>query len=227
MAGKLGGNVLGKRIYNYAGLWTVVGIVEDFHFESLREDIQPLGMVLGRETSVLAVKLQPSSISESIALLSQVWKKFAPHQPIRYSFLDERYAAMYADVQRMGQIFTSFAILAIVVSCLGLFALSAFMIEQRTKEIGIRLVMGASLKNVFGLLTFNFIRLVIVSIVIGAPIAWYLMNQWLQDFAYRIEISWVVFALTGMIAIAIALLTISYQAIKAGLANPVKSLRAE
>lgn len=227
MAGKLGGNVLGKRIYNYAGLWTVVGIVEDFHFESLREDIQPLGMVLGRETSVLAVKLQPGSMSESIALLSQVWKKFAPHQPIRYSFLDQRYAAMYADVQRMGQIFTSFAILAIVVSCLGLFALSAFMIEQRTKEIGIRLVMGASLKNIFNLLTFDFIKLVVVSIVIAIPLAWYAMQQWLQDFAYRVDITWQVFAVAGLVAVLIAMLTISYQSVRAGLVNPVKSLRSE
>jgi putative ABC transport system permease protein len=227
MAGKLGGNVLGKRIYNYAGLWTVVGIVEDFHFESLREDIQPLGMVLGQETSVLAVKLKSGSMSESIALLTQVWKKFAPHQPIRYSFLDERYAAMYADVQRMGRIFTSFAILAIVVSCLGLFALSAFMIEQRAKEIGIRLVMGASLKNIFNLLTFDFIKLVVVSIVIAIPLAWYAMRQWLQDFAYRVDITWQVFAVAGLVAVLIAMLTISYQSVRAGLVNPVKSLRSE
>jgi putative ABC transport system permease protein len=227
MAGKLGGNVLGKRIYNYAGLWTVVGIVEDFHFESLREDIQPLGMVLGRETSVLAVKLKSGSMSESIALLTQVWKKFTPHQPIRYSFLDERYAAMYADVQRMGRIFTSFAILAIVVSCLGLFALSAFMIEQRAKEIGIRLVMGASLKNIFNLLTFDFIKLVVVSIVIAIPLAWYAMQQWLQDFAYRVDITWQVFAVAGLVAVLIAVLTISYQSVRAGLVNPVKSLKSE
>jgi putative ABC transport system permease protein len=223
----LGGNVLGKRIYNYAGLWTVVGIVEDFHFESLREDIQSLGMVLGRETSVLAIKLKSGSMSESIALLTQVWKKFTPHQPIRYSFLDERYAAMYADVQRMGRIFTSFAILAIVVSCLGLFALSAFMIEQRAKEIGIRLVMGASLKNIFNLLTFDFIKLVIVSIVIAIPLAWYAMQQWLQDFAYRVDITWQVFAVAGLVAVLIAILTISYQSVRAGLVNPVKSLRSE
>jgi putative ABC transport system permease protein len=204
-----------------------VGIVEDFHFESLREDIQSLGMVLGRETSVLAIKLKSGSMSESIALLTQVWKKFTPHQPIRYSFLDERYAAMYADVQRMGRIFTSFAILAIVVSCLGLFALSAFMIEQRAKEIGIRLVMGASLKNIFNLLTFDFIKLVIVSIVIAIPLAWYAMQQWLQDFAYRVDITWQVFAVAGLVAVLIAILTISYQSVRAGLVNPVKSLRSE
>lgn len=228
MAKQLGGEVIGKRLMNGGKVsWTIIGVVEDFHFESIKENIGSLCLRLGNSPSMISVKASSTNMQQLLSNLTETWKKFAPHQPARFAFLDDRYAAMYADVQRMGRIFTTFAVLAIIVACLGLFALSAFMIEQRTKEIGIRLVMGASLKNVFGLLTFNFIKLVIVSIVIGAPIAWYLMNQWLQDFAYRIEISWLVFALTGMIAITIALLTISYQAVKAGLANPVKSLRSE
>lgn len=227
MAKQLGSNMLGKRIYNYASLWTVVGIVEDFHFESLREDIQPLGMVLGREASTLAVKLQPGRVSETIESVTSVWNKFAPHQPIRYSFLDERYAAMYADVQRMGRIFTSFAVLAIVVACLGLFALSAFMVEQRSKEICVRLILGATMNNVFQMLTWNFIKLVVVAFVIAVPVAWYLMSQWLEDYAYKTQISWDVFAITGFTAIMIALLTISYQSIKAAMMNPVNSLRSE
>lgn len=228
MAKQLGGDVIGKRLINGGQIsWTIIGVVEDFHFESMKENIGNLCLRLGNSPSMISVKASSTNMQELLSNLTETWKKFAPHQPARFAFLDDRYAAMYADVQRMGRIFTTFAVLAIIVACLGLFALSAFMIEQRTKEIGIRLVMGASLKNVFGLLTFNFIKLVIVSIVIGAPIAWYLMNKWLQDFAYRIEISWLVFALTGMIAVAIAMLTISYQAIKAGLANPVKSLRSE
>ncbi len=227
MAKELGGNMIGKRITNYAGLWTVIGVVEDFHFESLREDIRPLAMALGLEASVLAVKLKPGNMSESIQSLTGVWNKFAPHQPIRYSFLDERYAAMYADVQRMGQLFTSFAVLAILVACLGLFALSAFMVEQRSKEISVRLVLGATVNSVFQLLTWNFIKLVVIAFVIATPIAWYLMSQWLEDYAYRTEIGWDVFVITGSIAILIALLTISYQSLRAAWIKPITNLKSE
>lgn len=223
----LGGNMIGKRITNYAGVWTVVGIVEDFHFESLREDIQPLGMVLQLGPSVLAVKLKTGKMHECIQQLTQVWNKFAPHQPIRYSFLDDRYAAMYDDVQRTGKIFTSLSILAIVVACLGLFALSAFMVEQRSKEISVRLVLGASIKNVFQLLTWNFIRLVLISFVVAAPLGWYLMNKWLEDYAYRINMGWDIFVVAGIMAIFIALFTISFQSLKAAMTSPVKSLRSE
>lgn len=227
MAKELGGNMIGKRIDNYAGLWTVIGVTEDFHFESLREDIRPLGMVLGLEASVLAVKLKPVNMSESIQSLTGVWNKFAPHQPIRYSFLDERYAAMYADVQRMGRIFTSFAVLAIFVACLGLFALSAFMVEQRSKEISVRLVLGATINSVFQLLTWNFIKLVVIAFLIASPIAWYLMTRWLQDYAYRTEIGLDVFVITGAVAILIALLTISYQSLRAAWIKPITNLRSE
>jgi putative ABC transport system permease protein len=227
MAKELGGNMIGKRITNYAGLWTVIGVVEDFHFESLREDIQPLAMVLGFEASVLAVKLKTGNMSESIQSLTHVWNRFAPHQPIRYSFLDERYAAMYADVQRMGRLFTSFAVLAIVVACLGLFALSAFMVEQRSKEISVRLVLGATVNSVFQLLAWNFIKLVVIAFVIATPIAWYLMTLWLEDYAYRTEIGLDVFVITGSLAILIALLTISYQSLRAAWINPITNLRSE
>ncbi len=227
MARELGSEMIGKRITNYAGLWTVIGVVEDFHFESLREDIRPLAMALGLEASVLAVKLKPGNMSESIQSLTGVWNKFAPHQPIRYSFLDERYAAMYADVQRMGQLFTSFAVLAILVACLGLFALSAFMVEQRSKEISVRLVLGATVNSVFQLLTWNFIKLVVIAFVIATPIAWYLMSQWLEDYAYRTEIGWDVFVITGSIAILIALLTISYQSLRAAWIKPITNLKSE
>ncbi|MBN8652577.1 MAG: ABC transporter permease [Cytophagales bacterium] len=227
MAKELGGNMLGKRITNYGGLWTVIGIVEDFHYESLREDIRPIAMVLGTEASVLAVKLKAGDMSESIQSITTVWDKFAPHQPIRYSFLDDRYAAMYNDVQRMGKIFTSFSILAIVVACLGLFALSAFMVEQRSKEISVRLVLGASVNSVFQLLTWDFLRLVLISIVIAAPISWYMMSRWLEDYAYRTDIGWDVFVVSGITSVLIALITISFQSIKAAVMNPVKGLRSE
>jgi len=227
MAKELGGDMVGKRVTNYAGLWTVIGVVENFHFESLREDIQPLGMVLGFEASVLAVKIKSNDMSESIQSLSKVWNKFAPHEPIRYSFLDERYAAMYDDVQRTGNIFTSFSILAIVVACLGLFALSAFMVEQRGKEISLRLVMGASVKSVFGLLTWNFVKSVIIAFVLATPLAWYLMTKWLEDYVYKTKIGWDVFAIAGSIAIMIALLTISYQSLRAAWMKPITNLRSE
>jgi len=227
MAKELGGNMLGKRIENYAGVWTVIGIVEDFHYESLREDIRPLGLALGVEASVLAVKLKAGDVRESIQSITTVWDKFVPHQPIRYSFLDDRYAAMYSDVQRMGKIFTSFSFLAIVVACLGLFALSAFMVEQRSKEISVRLVLGASVKSVFKLLTWDFLRLVLIAIVLAAPISWYMMTRWLEDYAYRTTIGWDVFVLSGVMAVLIALFTISFQSLKAAVTSPVKGLRSE
>ena len=227
MAQELGGNMLGKRIDNYAGLWTVIGIVEDFHYESLREDIRPLGLVLGLEASVLAVKLKVGDLRESIQSITNVWNKFAPHQPIRYSFLDDRYAAMYSDVQRMGKIFTSFSILAIVVACLGLFALSAFMVEQRSKEISVRLVLGASVNSVFQLLTWDFVRLVIISFVVATPLAWYLMTKWLEDYVYKTQLGWDIFAIAGSTAVLIALLTVSYQSLRAAWMKPITNLRSE
>jgi putative ABC transport system permease protein len=156
-----------------------------------------------------------------------VWKDVAPNQPIRYSFLDESYAKMYEDVQRTGRVFSSFAILAIIVACLGLYGLSSFMVEQRSKEIGIRLVLGASTNHIFTLLTSNFVRLVLISFAIAVPIAWYMMNKWLEDFVYRTEIGPAIFILAGLTTLFIALFTISYQSFRAALVNPVKNLRAE
>jgi putative ABC transport system permease protein len=141
--------------------------------------------------------------------------------------MDESYARMYDQVDRTGKIFASFASLAILVACLGLFALSAFMVEQRSKEISIRLVMGASMKNIFRLLTQNFVKLVLVSFVIAAPASWYMMNKWLQDYKYKITITWDLFLTAGVISVMIALLTISYQSISAALANPANRLRSE
>lgn len=227
MEKELGGDMLGKRITNYAGLWTVIGVVEDFHFESLRESITPLALVLGFEASTLAIKLKPGDMNQTIKSLSGVWAKLAPHQPIRYSFLDERYAAMYNDVQRTGKILTSFSVLAIFVACLGLFALSAFMVEQRSKEISIRLVLGASVNNVFQLLTWNFVRLVVIAFFTAAPLGWYFMNKWLEDYTYRTTIGWDIFLLTGVSAVLIALFTISYQSLRASWVKPITNLKAE
>jgi putative ABC transport system permease protein len=217
---------VGQRIMNWQ-VYNVIGVVENFHFESLRDEIRPLAMILGDDSNIISVKIGSTDMSSALASIEATWKKFSPNQPIRYSFLDESYARMYDDVQRMGRIFISAAVLAIIVACLGLFALSAFMVEQRSKEISIRLVLGASLKSIFSLLTLNFLKLVLISIVIAAPIAWYVMNQWLQDFTYRTEITWDVFVLAGIIGVLIAVLTISYQSIRAGLIKPAENLKMD
>ena len=217
---------IGKVIENWTK-YTIVGVVEDFHFETMKENIGPLMMRLGTSPNIVSVKMKSADMQEVIQSVTKVWQEFSPHQPIRYSFLDESYAQMYKDVKRTGRIFTSFSVLAVIVACLGLFALSAFMVEQRSKEISIRLVLGASVENIFRLLTFNFIRLVFIAFIIATPIAWYMMTQWLKDYAYKTEITWNVFALTGVLSILIALVTISYQSIRAALAKPITNLKSE
>ncbi|AQG82566.1 hypothetical protein AWR27_18065 [Spirosoma montaniterrae] len=218
---------IGQRIFNWRGGWTVIGVVEDFHFNSLKEKIQPMGLFLGRSPNTILVKVATQDMAATLQSVTNVWKQFSPYQPIRYSFLDEQYASMYNDVQRTQRIFSSFAGLAILIACLGLFALSAFMAEQRSKEISIRKVLGASLNSILGLLAGNFIKLVLISFGIAAPIGWYLMSNWLNDFVYRIPLGWEIFLLAGLSTIGIALLTVSFQSIKAALMNPVKSLRSE
>jgi len=218
---------VGQRITNGYGIWPVVGVIEDFNYNSMKENIEPLAMVLGNSPNIISVKLSSNDMHGSLESITGVWKKFSPNQPIRYTFLDDSFARMYDDVQRTGKIFTTFAVLTIIVACLGLFALSAFMVEQRGKEISIRIVLGAPSQTIFRLLTQNFMKLVFISIFIAVPIAWYLMKEWLKDFAYKIDLSWDVFVLAGIMAIVIALFTISYQSIKAALMNPINNLRSE
>ena len=184
-------------------------------------------MVLGNSNSIISVKVNAADMKEALASISAVWKTFQPTQSLRYSFLDQSYASMYADVQQTQFMFTGFTILAIIVACLGLFALAAFMAEQRSKEVGIRKVLGASLTNIFTLLTGSFLKLVFISLFIALPLGWLLMSKWLEDYAYRISITWGMFAVSGLSVIVIALFTVSFQAIKTAVANPVKSLKAE
>lgn len=217
---------VGSRITNYRA-WNVIGVVEDFHFESLKENIEPLAMTLGNSPTIVSARIQPANPQEAIQSITALWKKFAPYQPVRFTFLDQSYARMYEDVKRIGMIFTAFAVFAIIVACLGLFALSAFMVEQRSKEISIRLVLGASVRNIIRLLTHNFIKLVTISFVLATPVAWYVMQKWLEDYAYKTEISWDIFALAGLLSVMIALITTSYQAIRAALTRPVEGLRRE
>lgn len=217
---------LGERIQNWE-TFNVIGVVEDFHFESMKSKIGPLCLTLGTGGSVMAVKTQTADMQRALQAIQHTWDIVMPNQPFRYTFLDESYAKLYEDVQRMGSVFASFAVLAIIVACLGLFALSSFIVEQRSKEISIRLVLGASISTILRLLTQSFVRLVLISFILAAPLAWYLMHRWLDDYSYRIELTWDVFALAGIAALAIALLTISYQSIKAALANPATRLRSE
>jgi putative ABC transport system permease protein len=206
----------------------IVGVVKDFHFASLHE---PIGkMVIFLDTSEirnLFVKVSGKNIPGTLAYMGRVWKERVTHRPFEYKFLDDVYASMYTTEQRTGQVFGLFAGLAILLACLGLFALAAYTTIQRTKEIGIRKVLGATLADITFLVSADFIRLVLISIFIASPIAWYLAHQWLADFAYHITISWWVFAAAGCASVAIAFITVGYQALRSATANPVKSLRTE
>ncbi|WP_227686967.1 ABC transporter permease [Spirosoma arboris] len=208
-------------------MYRVVGVVSDFHFESLRQKIGPLAMFLGRNSGNILVKTRTDKLPEFLASLKQQWESFAPTAPFSYSFLDDRFEQVYVSEQKIEQILTLFSSLTIFIACLGLFGLATYTAEQRTKEIGVRKVLGASVGSVVALLSKDFLKLVLIALVLASPIAWWGMNQWLKEFAYKVTIDWWIFALAGLLAIGIALLTVSFQSIKAALVNPVKSLRSE
>lgn len=210
----------------------IIGVVKDFHFESLHQTIRPLVFVLPPSASqgfynFITIKVSAQNLDESLDIVKNTWQKFLPDLPYQYSFLDEKFAKLYDAEQKQETIFTTFACIAIFIACLGLFGLSAFTISQRVKEIGVRKVLGADVSTIVALLSKDFLKLVIIAAVIAFPIAWYAMHEWLQDFAYRINIQWWVFLLATITALLIALLTVGFQAIKAAIANPVKSLRTE
>jgi putative ABC transport system permease protein len=211
----------------------VVGVVKDFHLYSVRAAIEPLAIFHESSKtyqtwgSYMAVRLLPNTEKASIEKISNIWKLSIPNVPFEYDFLDKSFARMYQSENQMASILLVFTALALFIGCLGLFALATFTAEQRTKEIGIRKVLGASVMGITALLSKDFLKLVGIALVIGSPVAWYFMNQWLGDFAYRIDIEWWIFALVGVSAILIAIATVSFQAIRAALMNPVKSLRSE
>ncbi|MGN6530322.1 MAG: ABC transporter permease, partial [Ginsengibacter sp.] len=208
---------------------TIAGVFNDFNFESLHQRILPIVLF---ESNVpdgyrkISVKVS-GNVTVALAQIESTWKKFLPEIPYQYNFLDDNYSKLYESERRQGSIFTVFSCIAIFIACLGLFGLSAFTIIQRFKEIGIRKVLGASTGSIVQLISKDFLLLVLIGAFIAFPIAWYAMNRWLADFAYRINIGWWVFVLAGFIALIIAFATISIQAIKAALSNPVKSLRTE
>lgn len=204
----------------------VIGVIKDFHFKSLHERISPLVMMLARNFDNIIVKTNTSDVTGLLATMKKNWTPLA-EAPFTYSFLDERVKNTYQAEQKLGLILGIFAGLTIFVACLGLFGLATFTAEQRTKEIGIRKVLGASVTSIVSLLSRDFLKLVFIAFVIATPIAWYMMNKWLQDFAYKVNISAWVFILAAALAITITLLTVSFRAIKAAVNNPVDSLRSE
>jgi len=218
---------IGKTIYK-GRKGIVKAVVKDFHFKSFHNPISPLVIFLDEKMAQeIFVKIDGKNIPATIQGLGKIWRDRVQHRPFEYHFLDEDYARLYKNEVRTAGIFTTFSSLAILLACLGLFALTAYSIVQRTKEIGIRKILGANIPSIISLLSRDFLLLVVIGIVIAAPIAWYATHKWLQDFSYRIKIEWWVFVVAGIGCLLIALVTISFQAIKAALANPVKSLRSE
>ncbi|MEP0134483.1 MAG: FtsX-like permease family protein [Eudoraea sp.] len=207
--------------------FTIIGVVKDFHFSPFRDEIESLSLHLGDDTYALAVKLEEGNFANAIERIENIWNKLAPGQPFDYYFMEDSFNNTYKSEQRLGRIFIIFTILSILIACLGLFGLAAFNAEKRTKEIGVRKVMGASVGQITFRLSSDFLKLVGVAILISLPVGWFAMNKWLEDFSYRIEIGWWVFVLAAFLAVAIAIITVSYQSIKAAIVNPVKSLRTE
>ncbi|WP_282178542.1 ABC transporter permease [Maribacter stanieri] len=207
--------------------YTIIGVVKDFHFKSLRENIGALGLHIENNAENMAVRLSGGDYSKSIAEIENIWNSMAPGQPFDYQFMDEAFYSTYNSEQKLSQIFFIFTILSIFIACLGLFGLAAFNAEKRTKEIGVRKVLGATVSQISYRLTVDFLKLVGVAILISLPLGWFAMNKWLEDFSYRIEIGLGVFVLAAVLAIVVAIVTVSYQSIKAAIVNPVKSLRSE
>lgn len=211
--------------------YTIVGVVKDFHFQSLHQEISP--MFFYRNTNpydvnnLISVRVEPDNIQQTIGRMEGIWEEFLPNQPFKFSFLDSDLTALYQAELVAQKVFGLFSLLAIFIACMGLLGLAAYITQQRTKEIGIRKVLGASVTNIVGLLSKDFLKLVGLALIVATPIAWYAMQRWLSDFAYSIKLSWWMFALAGLLAVTIAFLTVSYQSIRAAVSNPIKALKDE
>ena len=220
-------NAIGKRFGKDSNARYVVGVVRDFNFESLHKPVEALMIGYSLEGSRISLKVDASHINGAIDQLKKTWKAVVPEVPLEYSFVDEKIAEQYGSEQKMEGIFYGFSGLSLLIACLGLFGLTIFVVERKIKEIGIRKVLGANVRGLVGLLSKDFLKLVLIAAIIAFPITWFLMNEWLKDFAYRINIQWWVMIVAGIIAAFIAFVTISFKSIKAAIANPVKSLRTE
>lgn len=215
-------NVLGNREGE------VVGVIKDFNFASLRENVEPLAFFMNANMhDHLLVKVTPDNIQNTLNAIGGVWNEIAPHRPFEYEFMDQQLDALYKSEIETRNLLILFSVLGIFIACLGLIGLSSFLIEKRASEIGIRKVLGASVSNIVTLLSTDFIKLVAIGFIIGSPIAWFVMNKWLQNFAFRIDIGISIFLLTALLALLVTLITVSWQSIRAALANPVESLSNE
>jgi putative ABC transport system permease protein len=236
---ELGINPIGKKISFFGGTnpdgtpdinnirtFNVIGVVENFHFESMRESITPVGLFLGRSNDFVSFRYTAET-QHVLNTIGSIWKKQVPDQPFDYSFLDEDFGKMYRAEQRLGTIFAIFAALAIMIACLGLFALTSFTANQRTKEIGIRKTLGASVESIVLLLSKTYGVLVLIAFALSTPIAWFAINWWLEDYSYKVDIGITVYILAGALAFLISMFTIAYQSIRAARANPATSLRSE
>ncbi|UCE07990.1 MAG: hypothetical protein JSW07_08160, partial [bacterium] len=224
---------IGQEIKMFDRKGKIIGITKNFHFSSFYHKIEPLIFRIPnmKEQNLfyreLSIRLKSNSIHQSMAFLKNKWKSFYPAEQFNYYFFDENLNTHYRVEQRMGEIFKYFSFLAIFIACLGLYGLTALTIEQKTKDIGVHKVLGATVSNIIFLLSKNYLWWILFANVIAWPVAWYAMNKWLQNFAYRINMNWWMFVLAGGIAFVIALLTVSWQAIRAGMTNPVEALRYE
>ena len=219
---------VGKKLTFGQQEQTVIGVVKDFHFANMRHKIEPLAMFFNPTGGGnLAVKFNASNTSETISFLQSSWDEVFPNSPLEYRFFNEEFGQQFASDERFGKLVFSFTWLAIFIACLGLFGLSAFTAEQKTKEIGVRKVLGASVGGIVLLLSKQFSQLIVVAIVLAIPVAYYLMSQWLSDYEYRVDINWTWFVISAIVALFIALSTVTYQSVRAASINPSKSLRYE
>ena len=220
--------VIGQRFSYGKSEGIIIGVVKDFHHSSMHAKIEP---VLIHNDPVwmnyISVKAREGNIKQTLATMETVWHKFLPDEPFDYAFMDDTFNALYKSDLNTSELILVFSIIAIIISALGLFGLTAFTVDRKRKEIGIRKVLGATVANITTLLSKEFMILVCIAIMIASPVAWWTMNKWLEDFAYRISIGWWMFVFAGLTALFIALVTVSFQAVKAAVANPVKSLRTE
>jgi putative ABC transport system permease protein len=237
---RIEGDPIGKRIATWGGgasgsfdledlnYKTIIGVVENFHFESLKENVGSVMLFIGKKPQGFAsFKFEAKNADEVITLIENQWKSMAPGQPFTYSFLDDRFNKMYAAEARIGKVFALFTSLAVFIACLGLFSLTTFTAEQRTKEIGIRKALGASVANIVLLLSKEYTRLVLFAFLLACPIAWWAMNGWLENYQFKISLGWEIFVLAGLSVFAIAWLTMGFQSVKAAMANPINSLKSE
>jgi ABC-type antimicrobial peptide transport system permease subunit len=223
---------VGKELTMWGDKGTIIGLMKDYHHNSLHVPIEPLILRLFKKSwnsywGNVIIKTEKGQTKQALASMEKVYKKFNPGFPFKYYFTDDEIMNTYKAEYTVSKLSRYFAFLAIFISCLGLFGLVTFTAEQKTKEIGIRKVLGASVTGIIGMLSKDFIKLVVIAAVIAFPVAWWMMHKWLSDFEYRVNIGWWVFVVAGVAALLIALLTISFQSIKAAIANPVKSLRTE